>query len=62
MRLLSVTKVVGQGLAVLGVTSAFWHVLWVAGIAIAVSALAAVTIHATAYVRLEGPGTPAEGG
>jgi cobalamin synthase len=58
LRLIDITKVVGQGLAVLGVTAAFWHVTWIAGVAIVVSGLVAVVIHATAYTRIEGLDTP----
>jgi hypothetical protein len=60
MRLLTITKIVGQGLAVLGVAAAFWHVLWIAGVAILVTGLAAATIHATAFIRLEQPAAPPE--
>jgi hypothetical protein len=58
LRLIDITKVIGQGLAVLGVTAAFWHVTPIAGVAIVVSGLIAVVIHATAYTRIEGLDTP----
>ena len=54
LRLLSVTKVVGQGLAVFGIAAAFWHVSWIAGVAILATALVAVIIHSVAWIRLEG--------
>jgi hypothetical protein len=55
---MSVAKVVGQGLAVLGVTAAFWHVAWFAGVAVIVSALVAVGVHSAGYTRLEGLSGP----
>jgi O-antigen/teichoic acid export membrane protein len=60
-RVLSVTKVVGQGLAVLGLAAAFWHVLWIAGVAVIVGGLVAVTIHAQGFIRLEEPRPPSPG-
>lgn len=54
MRVISVTKAVGQGAAVLGVAAAFWHITWIAGVGIAVSALVAVLIHGVGYSRVEG--------
>lgn len=53
LRILSLTKIAGQGLAVVGLAAAFWHVLWVAGVAVVVGGLVAVTIHAQGFIRLE---------
>jgi hypothetical protein len=58
LRLVSVTKTVAQGLAALGVAAAFWHVSWVAGVALVVSALVGVLVHAAGYARLEGLDVP----
>lgn len=58
LRLVSITKTVAQGLAVLGVAAAFWHVSWLAGVALVVSALVGVLVHAAGYSRLEGLDTP----
>jgi hypothetical protein len=60
LRVLTITKVAGQVLAVLGVAAAFWHVLWIAGLAIVLSALVATVIHATAFIRLERIDTPSQ--
>ena len=58
LRVLSITKVLGQGLAVLGVAAAVWHVLWIAGVALLASALVAVLIHSAGFTRLEGGNKP----
>jgi hypothetical protein len=53
LRVVSITKVAGQGLAVLGVAAAFWHILWVAGVALLASGLVAVFVHSAGFNRLE---------
>ena len=53
LRAVSITKVVGQGLAVLGVAAAFWHVLWIAGVALLASGLVAMLVHSAGFNRLE---------
>jgi hypothetical protein len=62
MRLVSIAKIVGQGLAVLGMAAAFWHVSWIAGAGLLASALVATGVHAAGYVRLEGTGDPTGSG
>ena len=57
-RVVSVAKAVGQGLAVLGVAAAFWHVDWMAGVALLASALVALGVHSVGFSRLEGIGGP----
>lgn len=56
--LLSLIKSLGQGLAVLGVAAAFWHVVWIAGVAILVSAVVAIFVHSAGFTRLELGGSP----
>jgi hypothetical protein len=58
LRVVLVAKAVGQGLAVVGVTAAFWHVTWVAGVGLLVSGLLGVAVHAAGYARLEGLDLP----
>jgi hypothetical protein len=53
MRVLSITKGVAQGVAMLGVAAAFWHIYWLAGVGLVVSGLVAVLIHAAGFTRLE---------
>jgi hypothetical protein len=53
LRVMSITKVLGQGLAVLGVAAAFWHIVWFAGVALFASGLVAVFIHSAGFTRLE---------
>jgi hypothetical protein len=49
----SITKVVAQGTAFVGVVAAFWHIAWICGVAILAGALVGVLVHSAAYVRLE---------
>ena len=62
LRRLSIAKIVGQGLAVIGVAAAMWHTLWIAGVALLVSGLVATGLHSSGFTRLEGlnPRTTAE--
>jgi hypothetical protein len=56
LRRLSVAKALGQGLAVVGVAAALWHVLWIAGVALLVSGLVALGVHSAGFSRVEGIG------
>jgi len=56
LRRLSFAKALGQGLAVIGVAAALWHVLWIAGVALLVSALVALGVHSAGFSRVEGIG------
>jgi len=47
-------RAVGQGSAFFGVAAAFWHVLWIAGVVVAVSGILGLALYATYYRRLEG--------
>jgi hypothetical protein len=62
LRVLSITKVVGQGLAVLGVAAALWHISWIAGVALLASGLVAVFVHSAGFTRLEGIDNPSASG
>jgi hypothetical protein len=35
------------------VVAGFWHIMWVAGVAVLVSGFAAMLVHSAGYVRLE---------
>jgi hypothetical protein len=56
LRRLSVAKALGQGLAVIGIAAALWHVLWIAGVALLVSGLVALGVHSAGFSRVEGIG------
>ena len=56
LRRLSVAKALGQGLAVIGIAAALWHVLWIAGVALLVSGLVALGVHSAGFIRVEGIG------
>jgi hypothetical protein len=61
----AITQVVAQTSAFVGVVAGFWHILWIAGVAVLISGLAGVAVHSAAYVRLEqdqGPTPPADDG
>lgn len=54
-RVVTIAKAVAQGLAVIGVAAAFWHVEWIAGVGILVSGLVALGVHSVGYMRLLSP-------
>jgi hypothetical protein len=56
-RVVAIAKAVAQGLAIVGVAAAFWHVTWIAGVGIIVSALVGLGVHTVGYTRLIPPGT-----
>ena len=62
LRLISVVKVVGQGLAVLGIAATFWHIAWFAGVAVLASAVVGVFVHGAGWWRLEDPASAANKG
>jgi hypothetical protein len=47
------TRVVAQTCAFVGVVAGFWHILWIAGVGVLASGLAAVAVHSASYWRLE---------
>jgi hypothetical protein len=51
--LVTITKPVGQGSAFVGIVAGFWHITWIAGVAMLVVAFIAVGVHSAGYVRLE---------
>jgi hypothetical protein len=48
-----VTRVVAQTTAFAGVVAGFWHILWIAGVAMLVFGLVGVMVHSAGIVRLE---------
>jgi hypothetical protein len=52
--LVMIAKGLAQGAAVVGLVAAFWHILWVAGLALLVSALVGLGVHSISFTRLEG--------
>jgi hypothetical protein len=58
----AITQVVAQTSAFVGVVAGFWHILWIAGVAVLTSGLAGVAVHSAGYMRLvrdQGPTPPA---
>ena len=51
--IVSVTQVVAQSCAFIGVVAGFWHILWVVGVVMLASGLVAVLVHSTGYWRPE---------
>jgi hypothetical protein len=49
----TVAQVVAQACAYAGVVAGFWHILWIAGVALLASGLLAVAVHSVGYWRLE---------
>jgi pseudouridine-5'-phosphate glycosidase len=58
-----VARVVAQLCAATGVVAGFWHIRWIAGVAVLVSGLVGIGVHSAGYVRLEfkEPGDPEPG-
>jgi hypothetical protein len=51
--LVSITQVVAQLCAFVGVAAGFWHILWIAGVGILAAGLAAVAVQSAGYTRVE---------
>jgi hypothetical protein len=49
----AVAKAVAQGCAVIGVVAGFWHIIWIAGVAMLAGAFVALGVHSAGYTRLE---------
>jgi O-antigen/teichoic acid export membrane protein len=49
----TIAQVVAQTCAYVGVVAGFWHILWIAGVALLASGLVAVGVHSAGYWRLE---------
>jgi type IV secretory pathway TrbL component len=58
----TITQVVAQTSAFVGVVAGFWHILWVAGASVVVTGLVAVGVHSAGYMRLEQDQAPAPPG
>jgi len=50
--LVTVTKPVAQMSAFVGVVAGFWHIVWIAGVAMLAFAIVAVGVHSAGYARL----------
>jgi uncharacterized membrane protein len=57
--LVATAQVVAQVCAFIGVVAGFWHILWIAGVAVLASGLIGVLIHSGGYWRLERDQPPA---
>ncbi|HEV8556497.1 MAG TPA: hypothetical protein VGR06_08900 [Actinophytocola sp.] len=51
--LVSITKAVAQSSAFAGIVAGFWHISWIAGVAVLASAILGMAVHSAGYVRLE---------
>jgi len=54
----TITKVVAQASAFVGIVAGFWHITWVAGVTFLVAGFVAVLIHSAGFWRLEGTHEP----
>ncbi len=48
-----VTRAIAQLLAFVGIVAGFWHMMWLAGVAVLVSGFVATLVHSAGYLRLE---------
>lgn len=48
-----VAKAVAQACAVIGVVAGFWHIIWIAGVAMLAGAFVALGVQSAGYTRLE---------
>jgi hypothetical protein len=60
-RIVAVARATAQAAAFVGVVAGFWHVHWVAGVGVLVSALVAVGVQSAGVTRLELGERPASG-
>lgn len=51
--MVATAKMVAQLSAFVGVVAGFWHILWVAGVAMLAAGVVAVGVHSAGYTRLE---------
>jgi hypothetical protein len=49
----TIAKPVAQACAFTGIVAGFWHILWIAGVAMLAGAVIAMGVHSAGYVRLE---------
>jgi len=52
-RMVVVAKATAQGSAFVGLVGGFWHIYWIAGVGVLVSALVALGVHSAGFTRLE---------
>jgi len=52
-RLVRVAQSIAQALAFAGMVAGFWHIWWLAGVGVLVSAFAALGVHSAGHFRLE---------
>jgi hypothetical protein len=52
-RMVVVAKATAQGCAFVGLVAGFWHIHWIAGVGVLVSALVAMGVHSAGFTRLE---------
>jgi hypothetical protein len=52
-RIVGVAKALAQFTAFTGLVAGFWHIYWVAGAAVLVTAIVAVGVHSAGFTRLE---------
>jgi hypothetical protein len=52
-RTVVVAKATAQGSASVGLVAGFWHIHWIAGVGVLVSAFVAMGVHSAGFTRLE---------
>jgi len=52
-RMVVVARSIAQGAAFAGLVGGFWHIHWIAGVAVVVSAVVAVGVHSAGFTHLE---------
>lgn len=57
-RMVAVAKASAQGAAFVGLVAGFWHIHWIAGVGVVVSAFVAMGVHSAGFTRLELGGRP----
>jgi len=61
-RTVAVARATAQAAAFVGLVAGFWHIHWIAGVGVLVSALVAVGVHSAGFTRLELGEKPASRG
>ena len=52
-RMVAVARSIAQGSAFVGLVGGFWHIYWIAGVGVLVSAFVALGVHSAGFTRLE---------
>ena len=60
-RMVVVARSIAQGSAFVGLVGGFWHITWIAGVGVIVSAFVAIGVHSAGFTRLELGERPASG-